>query len=29
MLAFVLNDVEKAIGDKVTILKLDFDKIKN
>ena len=28
MLAFVLNDVEKALGDKVTILKLDFDKNK-
>lgn len=28
MLSFVLNDVEKALGDKVTILKLDFDKNK-
>lgn len=28
MLAFVLNDVEKALGNKVTILKLDFDKNK-
>ena len=28
MLAFVWNDVEKALGDKVTILKLDFDKNK-
>ena len=25
MLAFVLNDVEKALGDKVKILKVDFD----
>ena len=28
MLAFVLNDVDKACGDKVTILKVDFDKNK-
>lgn len=28
MLSFVLNDVEKALGDKVTILKADFDKNK-
>ena len=26
MLAFVLNEVEKAVGDKVKILKVDFDK---
>lgn len=25
MLSFVLNDVEKALGDKVTILKVNFD----
>ena len=29
MLAFVLNDVEKALGDKVKILKVDFDKNKD
>lgn len=29
MLSFVLNDVEKAIGDKVNILKVDFDKNKD
>ena len=28
MLSFVLNDVEKTLGDKVTILKVDFDKNK-
>ena len=28
MLAFVLNDVEKALGDKVTILKVNFDENK-
>lgn len=28
MLAFVLADVDKACGDKVKILKLDFDKNK-
>ena len=28
MLAFVLNDVDKACGDKVTIMKIDFDKNK-
>lgn len=26
MLSFVLNDVDKTCGDKVTILKVDFDK---
>ncbi len=26
MLSFVLGDVEKACGDKVNIMKLDFDK---
>ena len=25
MLSFVLNDVEKALGDKVTILKVNFE----
>ena len=25
MLSFVLNDVEKTLGDKVTILKVNFD----
>lgn len=29
MLAFVLNDVEKVLGDKVKILKIDFDKCKD
>jgi thioredoxin 1 len=29
MLSFVLNDVEKALGDKVKILKVDFDKNKD
>ncbi len=29
MLSFVLNDVEKVLGDKVTILKVDFDKNKD
>ncbi len=29
MLSFVLADVEKALGDKVTILKVDFDKCKD
>lgn len=29
MLAFVLNDVEKVLGEKVTILKVDFDKNKD
>lgn len=29
MLSFVLNDVEKVLGDKVTILKIDFDKNKD
>lgn len=29
MLSFVLNDVEKGLGDQVTILKLDFDKNKD
>ena len=28
MLSFVLNDVEKALGDKVTILKVNFDQNK-
>lgn len=28
MLAFVLADVDKTCGDKVTILKIDFDKCK-
>lgn len=29
MLSFVLNDVEKVLGEKVTILKVDFDKNKD
>lgn len=29
MLSFVLNDVEKVMGDKVNILKVDFDKNKD
>lgn len=29
MLAFVLNDVEKTLGDKVTILKVNFDQNKD
>jgi Thioredoxin domain-containing protein len=29
MLSFVLNDVEKVLGDKVNILKVDFDKNKD
>lgn len=29
MLSFVLNDVEKVLGDKVKILKVDFDKNKD
>lgn len=29
MLSFVLNDVEKALGDKIKILKVDFDKNKD
>lgn len=29
MLSFVLNDVEKVMGDKVNILKIDFDKNKD
>ena len=29
MLSFVLNDVEKVMGDKVKILKVDFDKNKD
>ena len=29
MLSFVLNDVEKALGDKVTILKVNFDENKD
>lgn len=29
MLSFVLGDVEKALGDKVKILKVDFDKNKD
>lgn len=29
MLSFVLNDVDKTCGDKVTILKVDFDKNKD
>lgn len=29
MLAFVLADVEKTCGDKVNILKLDFDKCRD
>lgn len=29
MLSFVLNDVEKTLGDKVKILKVDFDKNKD
>lgn len=29
MLAFVLADVDKSCGDKVTILKVDFDKCKD
>lgn len=29
MLGFVLNDVEKTLGDKVKILKVDFDKNKD
>ena len=29
MLSFVLNDVDKVLGDKVTILKVDFDKNKD
>ena len=28
MLSFVLNDIEKTIGEKITILKIDFDKNK-
>ena len=28
MLSFVLNDVEKQLGDQVSILKIDFDKNK-
>lgn len=28
MLSFVLNDVEKVLGEKVKILKVDFDKNK-
>ncbi len=28
MLSFVLNDVEKVLGEKVNILKVDFDKNK-
>ena len=28
MLSFVLNDVEKTLGDKVTILKVNFDQNK-
>ncbi len=29
MLSFVLNDVEKTLGDQVKILKVDFDKNKD
>jgi len=29
MLSFVLNDVEKVMGDKVKLLKIDFDKNKD
>ena len=29
MLSFVLNDVEKTLGDKVTILKVNFDENKD
>ena len=29
MLSFVLKDVEKALGDQVNILKIDFDKNKD
>lgn len=29
MLSFVLNDVEKTLGDKVTILKVNFDQNKD
>ena len=29
MLSFVLNDVDKMLGDKVSILKVDFDKNKD
>lgn len=29
MLSFVLNDVEKVLGDKVTILKVNFDQNKD
>ncbi|MCD7950849.1 MAG: thioredoxin domain-containing protein [Erysipelotrichaceae bacterium] len=29
MLSFVLNDVEKTLGDKLSILKVDFDKNKD
>ena len=29
MLSFVLNDVEKVLGDKVKLLKVDFDKNKD
>lgn len=29
MLSFVLNDVDKTCGDKVSILKVDFDKNQN
>ena len=28
MLSFVLNDVEKALGDKISILKVNFDQNK-
>lgn len=29
MLSYILNDVDKTCGDKITILKLDFDKNKD
>lgn len=29
MLSFVLNDIEKELGDKLTILKVDFDQNKD
>ena len=29
MLSFVLNDVEKTLGDQVTILKVNFDENKD